>query len=125
MDLIDFLAARLDEDEAAAGRLATMLERQNMGGVWSSNGPLVTINTAWLPDRVLSEVATKRAILDRHQQARGLGDRLFCCWCSSDVDTEASLDVRWPCPDVRDIAAIWDGHPDYDPAWGPLPVAAH
>ena len=135
-DLTAFLTARLDEEHLLAHKFVYV-----DGGEWtadvlarlwwysdppkprSATDPIIQHAARYNPARIVREVETKRAILARHQQAPGADGTLFCCWCSSDVDT-ASLDVWWPCPDVRDITAIWDGHPDYDPAWGPLPVAS-
>jgi hypothetical protein len=110
-DLAARLVAWLAEDVAAAGRMAAMIERQNAGGWVSSSTPpvpgnSVTINTAWLPDRVLREVGAKRAILSRHKPLPGADGSLFCAWCSSDTGT-VELDFPWPCPDVQDLAAIY------------------
>jgi hypothetical protein len=121
MDLTEFVNARLNEDEAAAKALALSLERQSMGGAWSSNGPpvtgnSVTINTAWLPDRVLREITAKRAILAEY-------DRLNAAYEAfrHGANQAAMLAAQTA---VEHLAAIWSDHPDYDPAW-PLTVAAH
>jgi hypothetical protein len=122
-DLAAFLSARLDEDEAAAKGLAGSLERQNMGG-WSSTipgtvtGNTVTINTAWLPDRVLREVAAKRAILAAHEAV--LAD------CHS-VGLPARRPRKYGEYDglrkaVAELAAVWSDHPDYRQEWAPAPT---
>jgi hypothetical protein len=82
MTLTEFLTARLDEDEADA--------RDDDG----SPTPI----GMWDPDRVLAEVAAKRAI----------------------VDKATDYDERWALDEVlRHIAAPYADHPDYDEAWRP------
>jgi len=118
-DLTAFLTARLDEDEAAAGRIAAMIERQNMGGAWGSSGPpvtgnTVTINTAWLPDRVLREVAAKRAIVAEY-------DRLNAAYEAfrHGANQAAMLAAQTA---VEHLAAVYSGHPDYRQEWAPAPA---
>jgi hypothetical protein len=89
MDIAGFLAARIDEDQAYLN--------SNRRHLWT--------------ERPLREVDAKRKILARHarRQADGPDE---CAWCSgSFVDDVA---VFWPCPDVLDIAAIyeWEGADD-------------
>jgi hypothetical protein len=67
------------------------------------------------PVRVLREVAAKRRIMGRHLNLR---PGSHCDWC---LDTGWG---EWPCPDVRDHAAAWSDHPDYDPAWAPVGAQA-
>lgn len=97
MDCADFIRARLAEDEAAA---------RDKRYVWPTDFE-VTLN----PARVLREVAATRRIMGRHLNLR---PGSHCDWC---LDTGWG---EWPCPDVRDIAAAWSAHPDYDPAWEPF-----
>lgn len=73
------------------------------------------------PARVLREVAAKRRIVARHRPTRGYdGDRtdgLVCQVCAAE-DHSGGLDGRaYPCDDLRDLASVWLGHPDYEPAW--------
>lgn len=130
MTLAEFAAARLAEDEAWA--------RDAMSGRWEVRGRSVYVadgppslnpvaSGAWDyaphiarhdPARVLREVAAKRKILARHAPHRTASGGLACDWCSEDTDDRPQLaKVSWPCGDVRDIAAIWSDHPDYDPSW--------
>lgn len=68
------------------------------------------------PDQVLRDIAAKRRILERHTP-----DLLLhhpdtpqacpvCCYDNAD-------DEMYPCPDLRDLAAIWADHPAYCQAW--------
>ena len=135
-DLVAFLRARLDEDEAAAKAAAkTTAAQWRPDGHWvlyehpDDSTQAVALNEDFDrepiahiarhdPARVLAEVAAKRAILARHHpQDHALHGRL-CAWCSS---TSVSLYQKWPCPDARDLAAVYASHPDYRPEWKPQP----
>ena len=134
-ELIAFIKARLDEDEAreremlemlaTAGqdrgpRLAVCFDDGTSGDAFDWN-PWDVI-TDYDPARVLREVAAKRAILGRHKPLYGMYGPC-CAWCSDDVDA-FGLSHSWPCEDVRDIIAVWSDHPDYRQDWGPAPEAA-
>ena len=97
MTLTEFLAARLDEDEHDARAFGT-------AG----------------PPRMLREVEAKRKLLARHQP-RALDQWQVCSNCRP-VDPECPGDltsVLWPCPDLRDLAAVYSDHPDYQQEWKP------
>jgi Family of unknown function (DUF6221) len=94
-----FLAARLDEDEAAAE-------------TWREHDL-----------RPLREVEAKRAILAEHQP--GEYDRygrveVACRVCVTGHEAYMDDDAPdpWPCLTVRHLAGVYSDHPDYDPAGG-------
>jgi hypothetical protein len=143
-DLIAFLNARFDEDEAAAQAAARDTERFAGRANWSAAfGTIVTDaeDPGWAicdlapfvddeclarhiarhdPARVLREVAAKREILDRHMPHQPAFGGPACNWCSEDVDDRPQLaKERWPCPDIRSLAAVWNDHPDYRAEWAP------
>jgi hypothetical protein len=126
-DLIAFVTARLDEDEAAA-KLAA-----REGGAWEQDdpdrrpgaisslaGPVVydegspdEYQGAHIarhdPARVLREVAAKRAIVRR------------CGWSVNEPDqypnglvSPRALLAR---QNLVDLAAVWNDHPDYRAEW--------
>jgi len=114
-----FLAARLDEDEAAANEI----HRPRDCGSVDRDGEFDP-DPIWCscdyPARVLREVEAKRAILDRHAPHETAFDGPACDWCSEDVDDRPQLaKERWPCPDVLSLAAVYSDHPDYRPEWRP------
>lgn len=121
MDLIAFITARLDEDEAAA---RAALSGSADGGVWEIAYPYGG-NAAMIrgqgiammqekpqaghiarhdPARALREVALGRVILAQHGRSPHWrpGDELLDCQYQ-----------KWPCPTLRALAAIWSDHPDY------------
>jgi hypothetical protein len=98
-DLVEFLTARLDEDEAWANDRAY---------IWATEWSCIQD-----PARVLREVDAKRKILAEYQavldDARGVGEssrrpRLYGRYDGLDHALKA-------------LAAVWSGHPDYDPDW--------
>ena len=99
--LLAFLNARLDEDEQIAPR---HIARHD-------------------PARILREVAFKRAIMAEHYPGTtwdrdAPGGLKICAGEGGDGDTW-QMATRWPCPQVRQLAAIYSDHPDYDPEWKP------
>jgi hypothetical protein len=125
-DLIAFLNARLDEDEAAA-KAWLPLVRLDGSGSWydevgeSNLGPY-SIEHARLhdPARVLREVAVRRVIIETWKD-----------WPDYDLppgvhegrdDSERSRDeaVREALEAVvRALATVYDNHPDYRQEWKP------
>lgn len=137
-EIVEFIAARLAEDQELAGDAA-----QGRTGVWTYQdrhthpaGPNIRvvddlgceITDAWdvnsgpwytgphiahhNPARVLREVAAKRRVLGRHVPHRLGADYAWCEWCRPQVEV-------WPCPDLLDLAAVWADHPDYRQEWAP------
>lgn len=90
MNVTEFLRARLGEEDDALPR---------DGGY----------------ERRRAELHAMRAILDLHQGASDVWGFHGCLTCGNVADTTAG----YPCPTVRELAAIYDDHPDYDTAWRP------
>lgn len=146
--LVAFLAGCLDEDEAAARRAASespwrVSDVNDDGsrsvrcaeapdGLWHGDVAehIAGSDAAHIarhdPARVLAEAAAKRAILAEHSPHYPTtypkpSGQPACGVCDEGTwDTEA---VRWPCPTVRHVAAVYGGRPGYDPAWAPTAAA--
>jgi hypothetical protein len=135
-DLIAFLSARLDEDEAtakavldAAKLFGSAPQRSTLLGhqVFDGSGIVVTHDrTVVLPSdvathiarhdpaRVLRKVAGKRAIIMRYERA--------CTIPEPCVSFTAGQDdgYRQACDDaIRNLAAVYSDHADYRPEWAP------
>ena len=134
-DVVAFIRARLDEQEAAA-RAATWPDET---GEWriAAAGMMVSVTThgalrdlAFVdspaeaalvhaaehdPAWVLRQVAELRAVVD----AADLGVSQVPRPAAGSVVSAASM--GWVIGDavLRHLAAIWSDHPDYDPAWTP------
>ena len=124
-DLIAFLNARLDEDEAAAKGAAGDVWEYRDTWVWC--GPFEVADifggadmeeigghiARHDPARVLREVTAKRAIVTRYAAVRrAFGDREGGLW--PDVTRrEKSHAYATLC----DLAGIWSDHPDYRDEW--------
>jgi hypothetical protein len=134
--LVEFLLARLAEDQAAAQRA--------LPGPWELQGEPretqvfsaptgVSVAVGWLrdlghiarhdPARVLAEVAAKRRIVDEHWEPTSPfddwptstpGRHCPTCW-----DQGERLHQRFPCPTLRLLALPYAGHPDYLEEWKP------
>lgn len=122
-DLIAFLNARLDEDEAAANAGARRvgmpwhaepqpgapggLVIDELGLVASTGGRYAAEHIARHdPARVLREVAAKRAILAAYLSERE-NEFLGGGYCEGLEEA------------VKIIAATWSGHEGYQPRWAP------
>jgi len=130
-DLVAFLRARLDEDEAVARSSADafrFMQGGDYSGVWTcgqkSHYPEVDQHIArWDPVRVLAEVAAKRAVLDLHQ----LIQRDHMVFDPNDESAVRPIEIiptddcnacdGWPCPTLLALAQPFADHPDFDPAW--------
>ena len=129
-DLVEFLRARLDEDEKAARRLIAAADRESYG-CGTAQLRLAPGADTWLlthgsnllitPARVLAEVAAKRRIIDLHWPAP---------WhprVNSDIPQGTAVcstcgDMEWyaetaPCDTIKALAQPYADHPDFDPAW--------
>jgi hypothetical protein len=114
-DLVEFLHARLDEDEAWAK--------------WAAD----RTTAEWHPDfaprhdpaRVLREVEAGRAILAAHGpdpigKFGGVQEpRCLVCLTDRDGYEEQWEADPWPCATLRHLAAIYSDHPDYRQEWKP------
>lgn len=89
MDLIEFLLARIAEDETDAA------------------------NSYDDSERLLAECAAKRAIVAAHPVVIQLWwdeqcEIEVCETCQAD-----SYPDQWPCPTIQALAAVYAAHPDY------------
>lgn len=139
--LTEFVAARLDEDEAAAFNAA-----RTDGTDWRPRSGIGIGHTVYAPlrepgqrgvadvateeaaahiarhdpARVLREVEAKRAILAEHTpETPDYGPfkgEPQCGSCGA-VSSDAYYGIDWPCGTLRHLAAVYSDHPDYDPAW--------
>ncbi|GAA1992823.1 DUF6221 family protein [Isoptericola halotolerans] len=112
MTIVEFLTARLDEDEAVARALiGSPLAGELMGaGVPLPRTPEGLRFMAYnLPQRVLIEVEAKRRIVALHS-----GD---AAWCSWSQDANERHGDGPDCDTLRLLALPHADHPDYDEAW--------
>lgn len=109
--LVEFLLARLTEDEAAAERL----RRPSEGDPWGWQPKGVTTNDAGRveisPARVLADVEAKRRIVDLHYEVTS--DSGYCVVCVTNDYT----DEPYPCPTIRALASVYRNHPDWREEW--------
>ncbi|MCX4540485.1 DUF6221 family protein [Streptomyces sp. NBC_01565] len=128
-DLVQFLRARLDEDEQTA-RAATP-------GPWAVDGGSVYVgrpinevvdyseSAAHIarhdPARVLAEVDAKRQMLDIHAAMDSKGERITGCTTCSWRDYMDDLWVSWPCPTLRLMLIPYADHSDYRAEWAIQP----
>ena len=112
MTIVEFLLARIAEDEAVAERAVD--EWFDAEWIEIDDDPRDHAQH-WRPARALVECAAKRRVVELHAQSgeRWTGfpraDRLEA-YCQHDQHAS-------PCPTLRLVAAVYSDHPDYDQAW--------
>lgn len=123
-ELIEFLRARLDEDQQAAE------QAQAEASSWWWNEPESAPErhiARHKPARVLREVEAKRATLDVHHAARFGGDGhplnsdccAVCCWDNPNGTGYDRAADDWPCTTIRLLALPYSDHSDYREDWRP------
>jgi hypothetical protein len=140
-DLVEFLLARLDDDEQTAraaaehsrewrvhsfvddatGRDAVLDlgDQQDMLGAGTTTGdlpdPLALGQARHIarhdPARVLAEVDTKRRILEEHEPYHSEETGGLRCWKCGPGES------RYPCTTVKLLALPFVGHPDFREEW--------
>lgn len=132
MTIVEFLLARIADDEAAASAKppGAFIERHTMyyraseadgfGYVWTSR------------DRVLAECAAKRQIVELHKFGPGYRQRQpwehewpqpeyvrdVCGECYEwDEDDDCASNAAAPCATIRTMAQVYSDHPDYRQEW--------
>ena len=102
-DLVTFLRARIDDDEATARRGFSHPER------WVRVAPTGTPNGLSC-SAVLREVEAKRAVVRAYLDAKAYYD----AHPEADAGEVTGLYTA-----VRLLAQVWDDHPDYRSEWRP------
>lgn len=141
MTIRDFIASRLDEDEAAAR--AVQDNSAPFDGQWKNddNHALRTEND-WVltyghhgrpmapglldhiarhdPKRVLLDVAAARDVLARHfNDSTSRFDAMACIGCPGDRDGGYTVEHVNDCPELQALAWRWSDHSDWSLKWCP------
>lgn len=113
MTIVEFLEARLDEDEADA---------RNADGdrllAWSKHDRMVIVDSGFLQaftrSRILREVAAKRAIIAQSREA----DEYYAYMSGNGGTTSMAVGHVNACSEtVKALAVVYAEHPDYQPDW--------
>lgn len=116
---VTWLRAQLNDDEWVAR--AALAEAPGLDGRWlpTTTRPSHIHEARWDPARVLTEVETKRRILDLHVPVDGYDPNgLVCSTCgeAGNPGDETTV-VRWPCPTVRLLARPHAGRDGWREEW--------
>ena len=128
-DIVEFLTARLDEDQAAIEAPESWTEFDEAQGVRrvgvDRSFEVVAASTrSWRgmhiarhdPARVLREVEAKRRILERHSPILTCGS-MACDGCGWDREDGHHVEDINECPELRDMASVYADHADYEQSW--------
>lgn len=117
MTLVEFLLARIVEDEERARRAASVEGADFMLAAL----PLDVFDglRPGFPNRVLAECAAKRRIVALHEHdLSGTYGSIPGCWCCDDDRDYGLIPAGW-CETLRALAVVYADHPDYRPEWSP------
>lgn len=104
MDLIEFLRARLDEDEADANQPPSDHAMHGADPVGTVNRECPDCRTPYAKKRMLAEVEAKRRIIELAQAG-----------CTGDGEYQTC--AEWPEHLLRCLALPYADHEDYVPEW--------
>jgi hypothetical protein len=118
-DLVAFLRARLDEDEARARKAEDEWDAEWVSAEWQDLPDEVFAQArTYDPARVLREVEAQRAILDayewgkrRYDSREEMGDLA--------QDRHRAGEVFALLATIQTLAAVYRDHPDYRREWAP------
>jgi hypothetical protein len=116
-DVVEFLRARLDEDEAEARRgAAARFPVADFSMYYNADDEVMVATCA----RVLREVEAKRRMLDEVvDQIDGFDADLEMSRGTGGYRTTGESDLL-----KHLLASAYSDHPDYDPSWAPSPASA-
>lgn len=103
MSIVEFLEARIAEDEAAARAVVATVAPDPWENPtkWGNFFPAdIAFYDVQTPARVLAECAAKGAIIGRHA-----------------VCDDVSYGDASTCPEMTTLAAVYSDHSDYDKDW--------
>lgn len=133
MTIEEFIAARLDEDEAIAAAARVAVGRQwdhddyfvsSDGEPFARSATSESLSAVWPhlarhdPERTGRQVKRDRTIMHEHPR-RGQD----CGRCQDDfgdyngADEWMPRNEVYPCPTVKAIASTWAEHPEFQPEW--------
>ncbi|MDJ0489134.1 DUF6221 family protein [Rhodococcus qingshengii] len=133
MTIVEFLEARLNEDEADATEADATEADGDRLLAWSMHDHMVIVDSGFMqtftPSRVLREIAAKRVILEIHHtsdsevtypkwdsEARIIGLTNPCVGCGTGICDYWIQDIN-DCPELQALASIYSSHPDYQQEW--------
>ena len=114
MNIREFLLERITEDESDAQADAAEMDSSSISIQFDC-----ATQARFTPARVLAECEAKRAVIEQH----GPGEshyRDYCETCAEWWDAEVGEGppgVKFPCPTLRAVAAVYKNHPDYPQEW--------
>ncbi len=111
--LVEFLLARVAEDEAVARAASDQWADQEWDEI--DEDQYLHIDRHH-PTRVLAECQAKRQLIQRHRERDGADGARHPT--APDRCTECGQHA-WPCPTLCALGAVYSQHYDYDESWRP------
>lgn len=113
MGIVEFIAARIREDEARAMAAAESLPPgEHDGGEGSPHDALGQFLIQWNPWHVMSLCVLRRHAVQMHSPVVSDLGSLTCATCDARRGQPG-----WPCRSLVLVANEWVEHPDFRPEW--------
>lgn len=140
LSIVDFLNARLKDDQDAAesaGADVWTFDDDDYWRIKDAEGHFVVYDEGAPgddqavhiarhdPARVLREVAAKRRIMARHCRYDGSEHSDYCAGCPSGDETGYPDTELKECPELQDMAFVWNEHEDWNTEWCPHVEGRH
>jgi hypothetical protein len=112
MDIVEFILARIPEDEALAGAAADAMPLAAAAAHVDEDDPVAQFIGRWNPWRVMSLCTLHRhCVLAQRPIADEFGGT-FCFTCDDRRGRSG-----WPCHPLKLLANDWVEHPEFQPDW--------
>ena len=109
-NMVEFLLARIAEDEEVATRA---IDRHEISHDWALRGSVDAEHFArWNPWRILNLCIIRRRVVLAHKPITTTTGEVECAACSP-----CSGRVNWPCSTIRLLVQDWVEHPDFRQCW--------
>lgn len=124
-DLVEFLLARITEDEEEARFHPDAVNWPDgvtpIGGLYTWVGRDGSYGTGITEEHLLAECEAKRRIIEEHGPSVNYGEFWACSACGELDDVGDWAPVYLPCQTLRLLSLPYADHPDYDAEWRPWP----
>ena len=110
--VVDFIVARLTEDESLAEAAADAMPKDMDSWVDGDRAALGAFLERWSPWRVIALCVLGRRLVSQHRPVRDELGRNVCATCDNRRGTPG-----WPCRTLVLLANEWSEQPDFRVEW--------
>lgn len=113
MGILEFILARIEDDEVLAGAAADAMPTMAVIPQVDYRDAIAEFVGRWNPWRVMSLCVLQRHCVLAHRPIRDEFGGMICSTCD-----DRRGHSGWPCRPLKLIANEWAEHADFRPEWG-------